>query len=641
MHDGLLFVVDRDNDALVVMDQTSLEVLRTIPVGSRPEQVAVGPDGTAWVTLRHGRGIARIAAGADTPTARIDLGTEPFGVALSPSGARVYVSLSGVDQIVTLDAATGEELGRAATSRRPRGIVASPDGGTLFVVHERDRAVELDVDEAGLVSAASPVSRGLRVGNPWHFNKSLAGFAMEPEGGGAPSQAPMPFVDGGAFPARALAGAWNPAASSAEVAHNVVSPGTMFDVIDEAFRELEGGDEPDEQADGGYGGGAMIDFGVQFRPVEPSITRLNGAERTHDAPVLAGSADVPQLQRLDQPVDLRHHPLASLMFMVGEGTDNVIVFHSGVQDSVLSPLAEIAVGQGPRAIAFSADGTLAYVVNSHGFTVSEIDLQPLLDLVGGPAPSRALDLTHTRMASFGVDPAPAQITRGRRVFLNARNSHMSADGQFACATCHLEGTEDGLVWFITNGPRQTPALAGRLADTAPFNWNGSEDELQSNMDQTVSRMGGEGLTSQERDDLEQFLLNGLQAPPNPFVEVDGDLTPVQQLGREIFESAEAGCSGCHSGAAFTNGGSHDVGTASNEELEIHDILTKELGMDLPEPGVLNTPTLRGLHYTAPYLHDGSAQTLMEVLERTADTMGRTSHLSADEREALVAYLLTL
>ena len=59
-------------------------------------------------------------------------------------------------------------------------------------------------------------------------------------------------------------------------------------------------------------------------------------------------------------------------------------------------------------------------------------------------------------------------------------------------------------------------------------------------------------------------------------------------------------------------------------------------------GVLNgfdTPTLRGVWDTAPYLHDGSAATLTDVLNNSAH--GNSASLSSGEREQLVAYLLQI
>jgi cytochrome c peroxidase len=56
---------------------------------------------------------------------------------------------------------------------------------------------------------------------------------------------------------------------------------------------------------------------------------------------------------------------------------------------------------------------------------------------------------------------------------------------------------------------------------------------------------------------------------------------------------------------------------------------------------LDTPPLVGLADTGPYLHDGSAATLREVLaERNPDDLhGVTSSLTDAEIDALVRYLL--
>jgi cytochrome c peroxidase len=54
----------------------------------------------------------------------------------------------------------------------------------------------------------------------------------------------------------------------------------------------------------------------------------------------------------------------------------------------------------------------------------------------------------------------------------------------------------------------------------------------------------------------------------------------------------------------------------------------------------DTPTLRGIFATAPYLHDGSAATLDAVVEiMVADAVQTT--IDASDEEALVAYLKTL
>lgn len=98
----------------------------------------------------------------------------------------------------------------------------------------------------------------------------------------------------------------------------------------------------------------------------------------------------------------------------------------------------------------------------------------------------------------------------------------------------------------------------------------------------------------------------------------------------------AGCADCHAGAAFSDSESgirHDVGTASAGSGQ-------RLGGALDG---FDTPTLRGLWRSAPYLHDGSAPTLRDVLttRNPGDAHGRTSGLSTSDLDALELYLLTL
>ena len=54
---------------------------------------------------------------------------------------------------------------------------------------------------------------------------------------------------------------------------------------------------------------------------------------------------------------------------------------------------------------------------------------------------------------------------------------------------------------------------------------------------------------------------------------------------------------------------------------------------------IGVPALRGVAATAPYLHDGSAETLRDVLERSRDgSMGDTSSLDEREMKALEAWV---
>jgi len=125
---------------------------------------------------------------------------------------------------------------------------------------------------------------------------------------------------------------------------------------------------------------------------------------------------------------------------------------------------------------------------------------------------------------------------------------------------------------------------------------------------------------------------------SPFRREDGTLTDAARRGKALFFSGGVGCATCHAGPRFTdsvlgNFVRHDVGT-----------LGPGSGSRLGQPlDGLDTPSLRGVWDTAPYLHDGSAATLLDVLttRNPADQHGRTSSLSASLREDLVAFLLSI
>jgi cytochrome c peroxidase len=123
------------------------------------------------------------------------------------------------------------------------------------------------------------------------------------------------------------------------------------------------------------------------------------------------------------------------------------------------------------------------------------------------------------------------------------------------------------------------------------------------------------------------LVSGEPDAPPPRPALDPDLV---QRGAVLFSDARLSgdrsraCSTCHPGG----GADHEVYAAG-------------------EPVPAGTPTgrrtlpLRGLWQTAPYLWDGSAPTVSDAVERMLLTEMRGGTLAGRDREALVAYLLSL
>jgi hypothetical protein len=600
---GVVLAVDADNGTVVRIDRAQMTVVATVAVGARPSQLVVAPDGTTFVSVRGAGAIVRLDAQGKLQSTW-PVGTEPQGLALSPDAKTLYVALAGDRKLLALDATTGTLLGQARTGTHPTAVVAGPE-----------RVVVLDRTSAPRFFALPTLVPG---GTNEGQATPLGGTGMVGICGNSDAAKAI----------RAVSGVLDPESQAVFVPHVRVASGSLATSIQQASSPECGLGS----GTGSYGDGSS-DCKLARRPVEVAVSRLStpGAEEGLSAETIGAEDGSILAARFDQPTDVVAHPTKRMLLVAARGSDNVFALAVEPQGA-LRPILEITTGQAPSGIAVNAEGDFAYVLNSHDFTVGEVALQPLLDFQGGKLPK----VQQGRTVTYGVDTLAPAARLGRRTFTFARNPALSSNGQFACATCHLDGAEDGQVWFVAGGPRQTPALAGRLAGTAPFNWKGTHDALTDNMAETIHRMGGLGLGSEELKSLEQFLLVGMQAPQNPNVQAGG-LNAHQAAGKALFENATVGCNGCHV-AGKTDGQSHDVGTMSKDE----DLLQAKVFGKAVSGIAYDTPSLQGLYATAPYLHDGSAATLEDVL-KLADSgkMGHTAALSVQQKADLVAYLLSL
>lgn len=220
---------------------------------------------------------------------------------------------------------------------------------------------------------------------------------------------------------------------------------------------------------------------------------------------------------------------------------------------------------------------------------------------------------------FGTPPVVVPLG-GESVFDSGHEQfHRNSGGGIACASCHVEGTEDGRVWqFDPIGPRRTQAIDVGLEGTAPFHWDGDMTDFGMLVSEVfVHRMGGadQGISATNALGRWIFALE----PRVPLVSRD-DLQALR--GKEIFMSEGAQCSTCHAGEKHMSNSSVEVGTT--------------------EPGhALQVPSLVGVAYRAPFLHDGRAKTLRERFDPAkggGDKHGRTSHLTPAQVNDLIAYL---
>jgi hypothetical protein len=362
-----------------------------------------------------------------------------------------------------------------------------------------------------------------------------------------------------------------------------------------------------------------------------------------------------ETERLDKRLDVDNRslpagvafsPVGDLAYVLHQGSNWVGIFDAyRIQD--LSGIKDI--GKAPDGLIFDDQDKL--FVNS--FLTREVFVYDLTESLASrdhqaPAPL-------TQIPSVDEEVLSAEILFGKQVFNDAADKRMSEIGYMSCATCHFSGLSDGQVWDFTDrgeGLRNTKSLLGFGAPgQGRIHWTANFDELQDFERDIRESLGGTGFmgqddwlahqdpfgtssagTSLELDALSSYILSLDQTPRSPFRNPDGSFSAAARRGRDAF--SKAGCPQCHAEPTFTN----------SENGELFDV-----GTQLPSSGQrlgaalsgFDTPTLKGLWQSAPYLHDGRAATLDEVFEITGDKMGTISLLSREERSDLVRYLLEL
>jgi cytochrome c peroxidase len=123
-------------------------------------------------------------------------------------------------------------------------------------------------------------------------------------------------------------------------------------------------------------------------------------------------------------------------------------------------------------------------------------------------------------------------------------------------------------------------------------------------------------------DIDEYV-KSLKPMPSPYL-LEGKLSDSAERGKQIF--AKARCISCHSGPLHTDLRQYNVGTGS--------------GLD--KDRLFDTPTLVEVWRTAPYLYDGRAATVEEVITtyNPEDKHGVTSNLTDSQIKDLAAFVLS-
>jgi YVTN family beta-propeller protein len=587
-----LWNVNQDSDSVSVVDAATLTRIAEYAVGSTPRMLARAPDGRLWLTLQGSSEVVVLSPDDGAELARISLpyASQPHSLAFGPSG-KAYVSLYATGELLEIDAATLKLERRVPLGPTPAAVSVAADGRifvTRYISPESHGEVWVVLpDSFALVNTIvlqldpGPDSESAGRGVPNY----VSSFTISPDG----------------------TQAWVTAKKD-----NVVR-GPQRDGLpmnpDNFVRAIV----------------CVIDMSTEGERLEKRIDVDNRA----------------------LPTAVAFSPVGDLAYVLLQGSNWLGIFDAYRAED-LSGIKDI--GKAPDGLAFDAGGKL--FVNS--FLTRELiayDLTESLASRDHQAPPPV-----ARIASVEHEPLSSQLLLGKQVFYDAADKRMSDIGYMSCAACHSGGQGDGRIWDFTDrgeGLRNTKTLLGAFAPgQGRLHWSANFDEVQDFERDIRESLGGTGFmsegdwlarepdtfglpaagTSPELDALAIYLSSLQTVAPSPMRNPDGSFTAAARRGRKIFE--RAGCPTCHAAPTFSNSESgelFDVGT-------LRPTSGHRLGGEL---NGLDTPTLRGVWQSAPYLHDGRAATLRDVFAITGDRMGVTSDLSEQELDDLVRYLQEL
>ncbi|MBX3184773.1 MAG: hypothetical protein KIT72_08005 [Polyangiaceae bacterium] len=607
-----LFVVNADAGSVTELDVERLRVIRETPVCTNPRTLALGSQGNErWlaVACQGSDELVQLPLTSGGAPVRLSLprGSAPYGVTADPRGGVFYVSLTFGGEVVSVPVGEARIQARLWVAPEPRGLAALPDGRVL-VTHWRasqqgSRLTQIEVRSPGELTSWQELSLPPDLGlNSDTDNDGVLSFMNQ--------VAPSPSGHQ----------AWLPALK----ANNQTG----------LFRT--GRDLSFDTTARAVLGVLELPSDVGAAPVE----RRGGRHAFDD---------------LDYASAVVFSPNGALAYVAISGSERVMILDA-FSLNLAGSLVE--VGAAPDGLALSAAGDRLFVSASLSRSVRVYDVSDLK--VGSPL-----------LADVSVvqqEPLSPQVLLGKQLFHRAADPRMSKSSYLSCASCHQDGEGDNLTWDFSGrgeGLRGTIPLAGRGSlPLGALHWSGNFDEVQDfELDIRGPQQGAGFLAeshfaqagpslgppkaglSPELDALAAYVRSLARFGVSPHrppegAAIEAEWLATRRAGEALFFAAETGCSSCHAGSAFTDSELvdgvprlHDVGT-----------LGAGSGQRLGEPLTgLDTPTLRGLWKSAPYLHDGSAHTLRDVLvERNPDDRhGTTSHLSEAELHALTVYLLTL
>jgi YVTN family beta-propeller protein len=594
-----LFIAGASANEVVVFDVASRAVTTHFAVPHTPSGLALSPDGARlYVTCAAPQSTVRVLDSSSGKTlANLPAGHTATAPVLSPDGKVLFVCNRYNNDVRVIDLATGKEQWRVPVQREPISADITHDGRYLLVVNHLHTG---RTDTEPVAAVVSVVDTGAR--------KVVKEISL-PDGSSVVHELRV-STDGKyavvthilshfRLPATQLERGWmnSNAATIIDLARLEVLNTVLLDNIDR---------------------GAADPWGVAWSA--DSATLLITHAGTHEISVIDFPAVLSRLAKVPVMPDASKPYDPTSASRIQADVPNDLAFLVGLRQRIHLARSDL----GPRAVVLL--GRKAYVANYFSDSLSLIDLahseaepksMPLLAQAGGVA---------AKETRSPLDRMP--LTRKGEFYFN--DAGICFQGWQSCSTCHPgQARVDALNWDLLNdgigNPKNTKSLLLSHA-TPPAMSMGVRETAETAVRAGIQHI----LFTVQPEDVALAIdhyLKSLKPVPSPFL-VNGRLSESARRGEKLFKDRQVGCAVCHPPGLFTDLHSYEVGTRGRYDQAADRF---------------DTPTLIEGWRTAPYLHDGSAATMRDVLTtgNPHDKHGKTSHLAPQQIDDLAAYLLSL
>lgn len=576
-----------------------------------PVSVVSAPDGSVlYMAEFEARQIAFFDPEIKKVTHSMQLAAGPWGLAVSADGSRIYATAPAAGEVYAF-----EPGAKTADTYRvghcPSAVSVSPDGKTLYVCNRFDNAVGVyNAETGGIIGEISVVREPVAAALTPDGSRLVVANLL-PSGAADEDyvSAQVSVID---TETRSVFASVRLPNGSSGLRGVCISPDGKYAYVTHILGRYQ---LPTTQLERGWmntnalsvidvKGGTLANT-VLLDDVDLGAANPWGVACTADGKYVcvshAGTHEISVIDRAALHEKLEKAAAGERVSDVtssAEDVPNDLAFLVDVRRRI--PLK----GNGPRGIAVV--GTTVYAAEYFSDSLGSVDLV-------SPRRDAAVSV------ALGPVTEKSAEQRGEMLFNDAK---MCFQQWQSCVSCHPDARSDGLNWDLLNdgmgNPKNTKSLL-LSHETPPVMSRGVRDKAE-----TAVRAGMKYIQFSVRPEEDAEAVDAFLKSMKPVESPAAADEAATKRGETVFNSA--GCAVCHPAPLYTDMQKYDLG----------------MGLYGDEGKAFDTPTLVEVWRTAPYLHDGRAATIHDVLtlHNRGDKHGKTSVLTAQELADLEAYVLT-